>query len=253
MESGEISSEQITASSQYNSNWSPERSRLNYQENGWTPSDDTIREWIQVSDFSGGWRTNWSYVTLVLVWQSDLRSVGRRKARSPRFEPCRTSEISLASGLNIVHSFVPLLHWKKTGNNPTCIIYWDLPLQRSWHIFLSSLWNLTYGSLRSLNVERLQQHNFFKEYAAGQVFRGKRCRQVDSYVVFGPRATNCFQFRLRSHQARFIQWTLKPFFSYFVECIQAGNRFPGTPALRGPNISASIIWKIQQSFLLRCT
>uniref|UniRef100_A0A665XEG1 Neuropilin n=1 Tax=Echeneis naucrates TaxID=173247 RepID=A0A665XEG1_ECHNA len=48
MESGEISSEQISASSQYNSNWSPERSRLNYQENGWTPSDDTIREWIQV-------------------------------------------------------------------------------------------------------------------------------------------------------------------------------------------------------------
>lgn len=40
----------------------------------------------------------------------------------------------------------------------------------------------------------------------------KRCRQVGSYVVFGPRATNCFQFRLRSHQARFIQWTLKPFF-----------------------------------------
>ncbi|KAF3698572.1 Neuropilin-1a [Channa argus] len=48
MESGEISSEQISASSQYNSNWSPERSRLNYKENGWTPSDDTIREWIQV-------------------------------------------------------------------------------------------------------------------------------------------------------------------------------------------------------------
>ncbi|MEQ2283814.1 Neuropilin-1a, partial [Ameca splendens] len=48
LESGEITSEQIKASSQYNSNWSPERSRLNYQENGWTPSDDTIREWIQV-------------------------------------------------------------------------------------------------------------------------------------------------------------------------------------------------------------
>uniref|UniRef100_A0A3P9JBC1 Neuropilin-1a n=1 Tax=Oryzias latipes TaxID=8090 RepID=A0A3P9JBC1_ORYLA len=48
MESGEIPSEHITASSQYNSNWSPERSRLNYPENGWTPSDDTIREWIQV-------------------------------------------------------------------------------------------------------------------------------------------------------------------------------------------------------------
>lgn len=49
MESGEITAEQIIASSQYNSNWSPERSRLNYHENGWTPSDDTIREWIQVS------------------------------------------------------------------------------------------------------------------------------------------------------------------------------------------------------------
>ncbi|XP_077381063.1 neuropilin-1a-like isoform X1 [Festucalex cinctus] len=48
MESGEISSEQISASSQYNNNWSPERSRLNYRENGWTPSDDTVREWIQV-------------------------------------------------------------------------------------------------------------------------------------------------------------------------------------------------------------
>ncbi|KAF3857868.1 hypothetical protein F7725_011069 [Dissostichus mawsoni] len=48
MESGEITSEQISASSQYNSNWSPERSRLNYEENGWTPSDDTVREWVQV-------------------------------------------------------------------------------------------------------------------------------------------------------------------------------------------------------------
>ncbi|KAM4728835.1 neuropilin-1a-like [Anableps anableps] len=48
MESGEISSNQIRASSQYNYNWSPERSRLNYPENGWTPSDDTIKEWIQV-------------------------------------------------------------------------------------------------------------------------------------------------------------------------------------------------------------
>uniref|UniRef100_H3BVP0 Neuropilin n=1 Tax=Tetraodon nigroviridis TaxID=99883 RepID=H3BVP0_TETNG len=48
MESGQISAQQIKASSQYNSNWSPERSRLNYHENGWTPSDDTVREWIQV-------------------------------------------------------------------------------------------------------------------------------------------------------------------------------------------------------------
>uniref|UniRef100_A0A4W5QCT9 Neuropilin 1 n=1 Tax=Hucho hucho TaxID=62062 RepID=A0A4W5QCT9_9TELE len=48
MESGAITSDQITASSQYNSNWSPERSRLNYKENGWTPSEDSSREWIQV-------------------------------------------------------------------------------------------------------------------------------------------------------------------------------------------------------------
>uniref|UniRef100_A0A674BLB2 Neuropilin n=1 Tax=Salmo trutta TaxID=8032 RepID=A0A674BLB2_SALTR len=48
MESGVITSDQITASSQYNSNWSPERSRLNYKENGWTPSEDSSREWIQV-------------------------------------------------------------------------------------------------------------------------------------------------------------------------------------------------------------
>uniref|UniRef100_A0A8C7K6H5 Neuropilin 1 n=1 Tax=Oncorhynchus kisutch TaxID=8019 RepID=A0A8C7K6H5_ONCKI len=48
MESGVITSDQITASSQYNSNWSPERSRLNYKENGWTPSEDSNREWIQV-------------------------------------------------------------------------------------------------------------------------------------------------------------------------------------------------------------
>ncbi|XP_046732976.1 neuropilin-1a-like isoform X2 [Silurus meridionalis] len=48
MESGEISNEKITASSQYNPSWSPFRSRLNYYENGWTPSEDSTREWIQV-------------------------------------------------------------------------------------------------------------------------------------------------------------------------------------------------------------
>lgn len=53
MESGEIAAEQIIASSQYNSNWSPERSRLNYHENGWTPSDDTVKEWIQVGGAGG--------------------------------------------------------------------------------------------------------------------------------------------------------------------------------------------------------
>uniref|UniRef100_A0AAV2JTI9 Uncharacterized protein n=1 Tax=Knipowitschia caucasica TaxID=637954 RepID=A0AAV2JTI9_KNICA len=48
MESGDIGSDRIEASSKYNQNWSPERSRLNYGENGWTPSEDSVREWIQV-------------------------------------------------------------------------------------------------------------------------------------------------------------------------------------------------------------
>ncbi|XP_072296415.1 neuropilin-1a-like [Eucyclogobius newberryi] len=48
MASGDIGSDRIVASSKYNQNWSPERSRLNYSENGWTPSEDTVREWIQV-------------------------------------------------------------------------------------------------------------------------------------------------------------------------------------------------------------
>lgn len=48
MESGEIHSDQISASSQYSTNWSSERSRLNYPENGWTPGEDSSKEWIQV-------------------------------------------------------------------------------------------------------------------------------------------------------------------------------------------------------------
>ncbi|XP_056598833.1 neuropilin-1a-like isoform X1 [Triplophysa dalaica] len=48
MESGEITDDRITATSQYNPSWSPVRSRLNYPDNGWTPSDDSAREWIQV-------------------------------------------------------------------------------------------------------------------------------------------------------------------------------------------------------------
>lgn len=50
MESGEIHSDQITVSSQYSAIWSSERSRLNYPENGWTPGEDSAREWIQVKD-----------------------------------------------------------------------------------------------------------------------------------------------------------------------------------------------------------
>lgn len=52
MESGEITEDRITASSQYNPSWSPLRSRLNYPDNGWTPSEDSAREWIQVRTFS---------------------------------------------------------------------------------------------------------------------------------------------------------------------------------------------------------
>uniref|UniRef100_A0A672M006 Neuropilin 1a n=1 Tax=Sinocyclocheilus grahami TaxID=75366 RepID=A0A672M006_SINGR len=48
METGEIHSDQIMASSQYNPSWSPERSRLNNPENGWTPAEDSNKEWIQV-------------------------------------------------------------------------------------------------------------------------------------------------------------------------------------------------------------
>uniref|UniRef100_A0A8C1FE08 Neuropilin n=1 Tax=Cyprinus carpio carpio TaxID=630221 RepID=A0A8C1FE08_CYPCA len=48
METGEIHSDQIMASSQYNPSWSPERSRLNNPENGWTPAEDSTKEWIQV-------------------------------------------------------------------------------------------------------------------------------------------------------------------------------------------------------------
>ncbi|KAG8516610.1 Neuropilin-1 [Galemys pyrenaicus] len=54
MESGEIHSDQITASSQYGTNWSTERSRLNYPENGWTPGEDSYREWIQVGGMRSG-------------------------------------------------------------------------------------------------------------------------------------------------------------------------------------------------------
>ncbi|XP_076838348.1 neuropilin 1b [Brachyhypopomus gauderio] len=48
MGSGEISDDSIKASSQYNPSWAPQRSRINYPDNGWTPSEDSAREWIQV-------------------------------------------------------------------------------------------------------------------------------------------------------------------------------------------------------------
>uniref|UniRef100_A0A3Q2Z7T0 Neuropilin n=1 Tax=Hippocampus comes TaxID=109280 RepID=A0A3Q2Z7T0_HIPCM len=49
MESGKITDEQITASSSfYDENWLPHQARLNYNNNGWTPNEDSNREYIQV-------------------------------------------------------------------------------------------------------------------------------------------------------------------------------------------------------------
>lgn len=49
MESGQISNMQIKASSSYMSgNWEASQGRLNHNINGWTPAEDTTKEWIQV-------------------------------------------------------------------------------------------------------------------------------------------------------------------------------------------------------------
>uniref|UniRef100_UPI00358E2941 neuropilin-1-like isoform X2 n=1 Tax=Myxine glutinosa TaxID=7769 RepID=UPI00358E2941 len=49
MEYGGIPDERISASSTYYSNvWLPHQARLNYPVNGWTPSSDSTREWLQV-------------------------------------------------------------------------------------------------------------------------------------------------------------------------------------------------------------
>lgn len=49
MESGKITDDQITASSSfYDEQWLPRQARLNYRDNGWTPNEDSNREYIQV-------------------------------------------------------------------------------------------------------------------------------------------------------------------------------------------------------------
>lgn len=49
MESGKITDDQITASSSfYDGHWMPRQARLSYNDNAWTPSDDSNREYIQV-------------------------------------------------------------------------------------------------------------------------------------------------------------------------------------------------------------
>ncbi|XP_006793725.1 neuropilin-2-like isoform X2 [Neolamprologus brichardi] len=49
MESGKITNDQITASSTFaDERWLPRQARLNYNDNAWTPSDDSNKEYIQV-------------------------------------------------------------------------------------------------------------------------------------------------------------------------------------------------------------
>lgn len=49
MESGKISDDQISASSSfYDSRWLPRQARLNNDDNAWTPSEDSNKEYIQV-------------------------------------------------------------------------------------------------------------------------------------------------------------------------------------------------------------
>ncbi|KAF0026179.1 hypothetical protein F2P81_020916 [Scophthalmus maximus] len=49
LESGKITDDQITASSSfYDEHWLPRQARLNYHDNGWTPNEDSNREFIQV-------------------------------------------------------------------------------------------------------------------------------------------------------------------------------------------------------------
>ncbi|KAK9969615.1 hypothetical protein ABG768_027774, partial [Culter alburnus] len=49
MESGKISDDQISASSSfYDGRWSPRQARLNFEDNAWTPNEDSNKEYIQV-------------------------------------------------------------------------------------------------------------------------------------------------------------------------------------------------------------
>ena len=49
MEKQKISEDQISASSTfYDNRWLPRQARLNYDDNAWTPADDSNKEFIQV-------------------------------------------------------------------------------------------------------------------------------------------------------------------------------------------------------------
>lgn len=54
MESGKISDDQITASTTfYDNRWLPRQARLNNNDNAWTPSEDSNKEYIQVRLYLG--------------------------------------------------------------------------------------------------------------------------------------------------------------------------------------------------------
>ncbi|MGH0127089.1 UNVERIFIED_CONTAM: hypothetical protein FKN15_068735 [Acipenser sinensis] len=118
MESGEITSDQIMCSSQYNANWSAEKSRLNYIENAWTPAEDSSKEWIQI--FQG----NTNHVDVVktplpkpiltrfirirpTMWENGIalrfevygcKNVGERDSAAFREYPC-SGMLGMLSGL----------------------------------------------------------------------------------------------------------------------------------------------------------
>ncbi|GAA6110160.1 neuropilin-2b isoform X1 [Tachysurus ichikawai] len=55
MESGRIADDQITASSSFSDGlWSPRQARLNYDNNAWTPSEDSNKEYIQEAHLKAG-------------------------------------------------------------------------------------------------------------------------------------------------------------------------------------------------------
>lgn len=75
MESGKITDDQISASSSfYDERWLPRQARLNFNDNGWTPNEDSNREYIQVSDGSWGDDFNFGFTAgdISLLITNDL-------------------------------------------------------------------------------------------------------------------------------------------------------------------------------------
>jgi len=74
MELGKITDDQITASSSfYDGHWLPRQARLNYNDNGWTPKEDSNREYIQVQVLELGLKRK-RFLKL-LLWLDQFREV----------------------------------------------------------------------------------------------------------------------------------------------------------------------------------